>query len=92
MGLKTQLILVALSAAIGVMLLYFSGIGGYDPNGCGGCWAHGRPAFWTITATGFGPILVDWDAVAIDLAFWFGLSLAGVEFTSIIATPSSADG
>lgn len=86
MELKRQPILVAPSAVIAVTLLCLSGLGGYDPNGCGGCWAHGRPVLWMITATGFGQIFVNWDAVAIDFVFWFGLSLAGVEFSSIIAT------
>lgn len=86
MGLKKQLILVALSAAVGLTLLYFSGVGGYDPSGCGGCLAHGRPAFWMIMATGFGQVVVNWDAVAIDFVFWFGLSLAGVQLSSILVT------
>jgi hypothetical protein len=78
---------VAAGVALGLGLLYISSLFRYDPNGCGGCSATGRPLFWTISATGYGGPLVNMSAIALDLVFWIAISLAVVEMFSHFAVP-----
>jgi hypothetical protein len=78
---------VAAGVALGLGLLYISSLFRYDPNGCGGCSASGRPFFWTITANGYGPNPVLEPFFALDLMFWLALSLTVAEALSHIAAP-----
>jgi len=89
--LAKQVVIVALAAELGTALLLLTGLFPYDPNGCGACSANGLPFFWTIRAA---PILpnagtpaVNLGAVASDFVFWFAISLAVIEISSIIVAP-----
>jgi len=75
--LKRALVLTLPAAVLGLALLYSSGLGGYDPEGCSGCLAYGRPMYWTIYATGTGDFL-NLGAIALDFGFWFAVSLSVV--------------
>jgi hypothetical protein len=82
-----EMTLIVAGIALGLGLLYLSSLVTYDPRGCGGCSAIGLPSFWTIGATGFGPMLVNWYAVVNDLVFWLAISLTAVELSSHVVLP-----
>jgi len=82
-----EVALIVAGVALGLGLLYLSSLVQYTPNGFAGATATGLPSFWTINSTGFGPILVNWYAVANDLVFWLAISLTTVELSSHVALP-----
>ena len=81
-----QLVLVVASFITGFGLFRLAGAHGYALSGCGGCLVWGRPFYYTIMATGSGGGFVMLSQFALDLAFWFGLSIATIEALVILAS------